>query len=106
MNAPQAYENDPEFVALREAYIAEARTSAARLLDALKLDAPPPDGPARAELRRLAHNLRGTGGLYGFPDITERAGELEVLLLGGGDAPSLDRAARFLHDAVTATPSS
>ncbi|TFB10693.1 Hpt domain-containing protein [Candidatus Marinimicrobia bacterium MT.SAG.3] len=28
-------------------------------------------------LRRLAHQLRGSGGSYGFPDITIMAGKLE-----------------------------
>lgn len=42
----------------------------------------------------LAHQLKGAGGGYGFPQITEAAAELEALLKSGGDAeaakPRLD----------------
>lgn len=30
------------------------------------------------ELRRMAHSLKGSGGSYGFPEITEAAGKIEV----------------------------
>ena len=46
-----------------------------------------------AELRRVAHQLRGTGATYGFPAITQFAGEAE-------DAPweELPKAGRRLAD--------
>jgi HPt (histidine-containing phosphotransfer) domain-containing protein len=54
--------------------------------------APLQDGPAEAwpELRRLAHSLRGSGGTYGFPEVTEAAGLLE-------DAPEADRPRQLDH---------
>jgi HPt (histidine-containing phosphotransfer) domain-containing protein len=39
---------------------------------------------AWTEVRRLAHSLRGSGGTYGFPEVTEAARLLE-------DAPESDR---------------
>ncbi|MDX1662050.1 MAG: response regulator [Gemmatimonadota bacterium] len=34
-------------------------------------------GEARGTIRRIAHSLRGSGGTYGFPRITEAAAEVE-----------------------------
>lgn len=34
----------------------------------------------RESLRRVAHDLKGTGGAYGFPDISETAAALELFL--------------------------
>ncbi len=38
-----------------------------------------------AELARIAHQLKGAGGGYGFPLITERAAALESSLRQGAD---------------------
>lgn len=48
------------------------------------------DENAREQLRRAAHNLRGSGGFYGFHAISEAAAALEELILATqwGDAPS------------------
>jgi HPt (histidine-containing phosphotransfer) domain-containing protein len=53
---------------------------------------PMQDDPSAAwpGLRLLAHRLRGSGGIYGFPEITEAAGFLE-------DAPEADRLQRLDH---------
>jgi DNA-binding response OmpR family regulator len=42
---------------------------------------------ARAEVRRLAHGLRGSGGMYGFPEITESARRAEDC--PDGDLPAV-----------------
>jgi HPt (histidine-containing phosphotransfer) domain-containing protein len=39
-----------------------------------------------AELQRLAHQLKGAGGGYGFPRITELAASLESALKQGAEA--------------------
>lgn len=45
-------------------------------------------------LRRLAHQLKGSGGGYGFPALGDAAGRLEAAiqqLAGGGSLASLER---------------
>lgn len=37
----------------------------------------PTEDEGRPELKRLAHNIRGTGTGYGFPALSEAAGALE-----------------------------
>lgn len=39
-----------------------------------------------APLRKLAHNLRGSGGFYGFAAISEAAARLEELIVSAGGA--------------------
>lgn len=46
----------------------------------------------REQLIRLAHQLKGSGGGYGFPILTTLAGELEQTLLNLGEG-GLDQAA-------------
>ena len=41
------------------------------------------------QLQTLAHQLKGAGGGYGFPQITEAAGDLEQALNDGADAALL-----------------
>jgi len=51
---------------------------------------------AFAELQTLAHQLKGAGGGYGFPQITEVAGRLEQALKSGLPEPVIeDRAAEL-----------
>lgn len=47
----------------------------------------------REQLIRLAHQLKGSGGGYGFPILTTLAGELEKTLLSLGEG-DLDQAAK------------
>ncbi|MBI4601013.1 MAG: PAS domain S-box protein [Planctomycetes bacterium] len=42
-----------------------------------------------AEVRSLAHQLRGTGGAFGLPAVSEAAGRLEDAVRGGADAGTL-----------------
>jgi HPt (histidine-containing phosphotransfer) domain-containing protein len=42
-------------------------------------------------LKRLAHQLRGAAGGYGFPRITEAAAAVERAIVLGAEAPSLQR---------------
>ncbi len=45
----------------------------------------------RAELRRLAHQLKGSAGSYGFESATRLAGELEAAIdRGGCDDPMIE----------------
>jgi HPt (histidine-containing phosphotransfer) domain-containing protein len=45
------------------------------------------DGGRRAELRRLAHQLRGSGGTYGFPDVSRLAMAVESACDAGEQLP-------------------
>jgi HPt (histidine-containing phosphotransfer) domain-containing protein len=38
-----------------------------------------PDGGALAEIERLAHKIYGSGAMFGFEQISERAREVELL---------------------------
>ncbi len=52
-----------------------------------------------AGLKKLGHNLHGTGGAYGFDRLTELGTELETLA-AAGDFPGMQRAADAIRDYV------
>lgn len=92
---------DP-FRSLRLEYLAGAR---GRLPELRALaEAAPADPAALGALRRLAHNLRGSGGFYGFAAITQAAAALEELIAGAEGVPpaatDLQAAAAALAAAV------
>lgn len=96
---------DDPFRPLRLEYLEGAR---ARLPELHALaDASATDVVALAALRRLAHNLRGSGGFYGFTAITEAAAALEELIIAAEGAPpsaeALVQAATALADVVNGT---
>ncbi len=65
---------------LRRRFIADAQVSCAALLGAL-------EGQDMATMRRIAHRLAGRGGMFGFPQITAAAQDLEAAIdLGGAEA--------------------
>lgn len=41
------------------------------------------------EIRRLAHQVKGAAGSYGFPSLTTAAGHIETLAQGSIEDPSL-----------------
>jgi HPt (histidine-containing phosphotransfer) domain-containing protein len=53
-------------------------------------------------LQRLAHQLKGAGGGYGFPQITEAAAALELGLREGCDATIVKDRTRALCDVLRA----
>jgi HPt (histidine-containing phosphotransfer) domain-containing protein len=55
-----------------------------------------------AELGRIAHQLKGAGGGYGFPLITERAATLESSLKQGADEPRVKECLALLVEALRA----
>lgn len=72
------------------------REAVARQLSRLEelVDRVETDEGAEFEARRLAHNLKGSGATYGFPEVTERA-------TGAVDAPTETFGTR-LHDLIRA----
>jgi chemotaxis protein histidine kinase CheA len=56
-------------------------------------------GPARADLRRLSHQLRGSGRTYGFRSVTRSCKAIEniVLRLEKGKLPPDERAQQSIR---------
>lgn len=74
--------NDPVAEALRELrreYLAESQSRVEELLRGLEALAAGEDG-AETALTMLFHRLAGSGGAYGFPQVSATARELERLL--------------------------
>lgn len=44
------------------------------------------DGAVDATVVRIVHGLAGAGGTFGFPDISQQAGDLETLLIDSESA--------------------
>jgi HPt (histidine-containing phosphotransfer) domain-containing protein len=55
-----------------------------------------------SELARIAHQLKGAGGGYGFPLITERAAALESSLKQDADEPRVKECLAQLVEALRA----
>lgn len=81
-----AYENDPDMLEIVREFAGELPARIAKLEAHLAAN-------ELRELQTLAHQLKGAGGGYGFPQITELAASLESALKQGLDAPVVkDRA--------------
>ena len=61
-----------------------------------------PDGNAGDRFRKLAHDLRGTGGGYEFPAISDMAGEVEEAFLAESTTEALRGSLELLRAAVDA----
>lgn len=72
------YEDDPDMLEIVREFAEEAPARAVELETRLE------DGDLE-KLRTLAHQLKGAGGGYGFPQVTELAAELEQALKQGMD---------------------
>lgn len=59
-----------------------------------------PGGDAGDRFRKLAHDLRGTGGGYEFPAISDTAAELEDAYLAESSAEALKQSLALLRKAV------
>ena len=81
-----AFENDPDMLEIVREFASELPARIAKLESLLAAG-------ALAELQTLAHQLKGAGGGYGFPQITDLAASLESALKQGLDVPVVkDRA--------------
>jgi HPt (histidine-containing phosphotransfer) domain-containing protein len=84
-----SYESDPEMLEIVCDFARELPAHAARLESLL-------GARVFADLQRLAHQLKGAGGGYGFNQITDSAGLLEQALKSGAPEPVLkDRTAEL-----------
>jgi PAS domain S-box-containing protein len=87
------YADDPDMAELVAAFVGRAPATAEALTQALKRE----DWPT---LARLAHNLKGAAGGYGFPAVTLAAGELEQAVKADAAreaAPALERVCALLR---------
>lgn len=73
---------DPELDELKREFLAEASEKVREMLT--KVDDPSPE--ARERITYLAHQLKGSGGSYGFQRISDEAAALEKSLESDGDA--------------------
>ena len=89
------YEDDPDMFEIVREFAAELPARIA------KLEAHIAAGEMR-ELQTLAHQLKGAGGGYGFPQVTELAASLEQALKTGADAPVVKDRTRSLCDTLRA----
>lgn len=93
-------EDDPEFLELRRLFVREAHRNAGEMASLLHGAADLPAGEPGMRFRKLAHDLRGTGGSYGFPIITLYAGEAEDTYLERGRTDSLRAIVGMLDGAI------
>jgi HPt (histidine-containing phosphotransfer) domain-containing protein len=85
------YENDECFGDLVELFVEEMP----RRVQLLLAQASPDQWP---QLRRTAHQIKGSAGSYGFGLLTELAAELETAILGG-ERRAIERRLADLVDA-------
>ncbi len=89
------YEDDPDMMEIVQEFADELPGRAESAETLLR------DGDL-SELQRLAHQLKGAGGGYGFDAITEVAAALEQALKDGADAGVLEERASSLCETLRA----
>jgi len=83
---------------LKRDFLADAVGESRELVRLLEQSPVEHDGDVEgSHCRKLAHNLRGAGGCYGFPRVTECAGEIEEGLLAGRTSAELLPLVNELH---------
>ncbi len=89
------YAHDPEMVELVQEFVAELPKRLEAIQRAYE------SGSAN-ELKRLAHQLRGSAGGYGFPGVSDAAGTIEDRLraMSSTDAPALRAIEREVAELV------
>ena len=98
---PDFRQDDPEFLDLRREFVREALQRTTEMATILKRSDPglPAEAPG-TRFRKLAHDLRGAGGSYGFPIVTLFAGEAEDTYLDQGHPEALAAIVGMLDGAV------
>lgn len=90
------YLNDPEFLPIRQAYLADLRTKAPEMLTAAK-------NRAYESVRSFGHNLKGNGTSYGFQSISELGADIEQAAIKQDQETLLDRLPRLIDFLDTVT---
>ncbi len=89
------YEDDADMLDLVREFASDLPSRARRLEELLA------QGDFE-ELERMAHQLKGAGGGYGFPQITETAAVLELALRDGADTARVKESAAVLCETLRA----
>jgi hypothetical protein len=93
--------DDPEFRELRRMFVLEAREGVRELRGLLETAGEAlPTGGRGVRFRKIAHDLRGDGGSYGFPIVSLYAGEAEEMYCERGPAPALRTVVEMLGQSV------
>lgn len=88
---------DHELNELRREFLDEARGKVDEMQSALTRGF---DATARERLAYLAHQLKGSGGSYGYQRISADAAELEKAVEGSGDDADLGRYVSSLRSEI------
>jgi signal transduction histidine kinase/CheY-like chemotaxis protein/HPt (histidine-containing phosphotransfer) domain-containing protein len=75
-------EDDPDLLEIVRQFVRDLPDRSSAILRAVQTS-------DRETLKRLAHQLRGAGGSYGFQEITDAAASVEEALVGGLEEPVL-----------------
>ena len=96
-----AIHDDPEFRELRRMFILEARAGLRELRGILETSGGDlPRGGPGIRFRKVAHDLRGAGGSYGFPIVSLYAGEAEDMYVERGPAPAVRTVVEMLGQSL------
>ncbi len=72
---PSEYQDDQEFLGILRLYVSELPQRVANLRLAWQ-------SGDRQQLAHLAHQIKGAGGMYGYPDLTLQAAALQAAAEG------------------------
>ncbi len=93
-----------EFAELQKEFLDTTRARVHELVRLLSEAAgKTPVGKDGDEFRRIAHSVRGSGGSYGFSDISEVAGDLEKAYLAGATTKRLADLVESLENVVASS---
>ena len=96
-----SHHDDPEFQRLRQEFVREALQRTRELAGILEeTGGSLPKAEVGNRFRKIAHELRGAGGSYGFPVITLYAGDAEDSYLEAGNPQALTAIVEMLDGAV------
>jgi len=93
--------DDPEFRELRRMFVLEAREGLQELRGLLEASGESlPTASRGVRFRKIAHDLRGAGGSYGFPIVSLYAGEAEEMYVERGPPSALRTVVEMLAQSV------
>jgi hypothetical protein len=99
--ARRGIHDDPEFQEIRKMFVLEARSSVKELRGILEAAGEAlPEGGRGVRFRKIAHDLRGAGGSYGFPIVSLNAGEAEEMYVERAPALALRTVVEMLGQSL------
>ena len=93
--------DDPEFQELRRRFVVESAGNVLEMEGILERSGGAlPAAEEGRRFRKLAHDLRGSGGSYGFPIVSLYGGEAEDVYLEGGRPEALAAIVGMLSSSI------